>query len=1668
MESNRIAIGSAGRTEENATEVSLMRLSHREWAERKARDLEDERYEKSLEERRASLQKKAREQKSKRSFEAWLKEKENFERAVQLLGKLGDRRCTEPDLWFEVAVSLNAVDCLRGVYKKEEFRGLPTDRRPEHDLSREELKKAKTLEDEFFKWSRRAEKGHEFENVPCDDALAKTFSSNAQEIMSEYAEQIDRPGEYIVPNLKYSIPKVKQAKTDKRNLHNPDVVKHNKIYNKLLRIEYNRAKTEMYARLDEAISKAPSEVLLAEAERRALNWMGLTKLAKWVEDDLIQQEQILESRKKEDREYAQKMHKSFVKKKDSMKIRLPAENEEDKYDDDLETFKKSKKILYGNQNGSTLRNRAGSGTATVDLLARSASGSKYAYATSKRDLDMARTTLAEEGHVFRENFRDEDGDPLDNDYRMAKAAESKRHRLERLVREREEKAQETYKAWSQQKDIKEKALRALKLIDPPGQSGQGPANDEAHWRFVGEQLKGVDQTLFQEFLEWSRDFKSSSHCKMLWDSLPPTICDTCLPSSAVHKVLLKFLNRPGMNFAEIFDFAVDRQLKKYVLSDGRELSNATPSERKKVEESLELTPKQFRMMMKDAGIGLQANEIRILSTLFDQNGDGKISRKEFLQFTGYDPRPGARGDALKVLRGGGYCCWEACCHVSGLKNAYDVIPADNVNNIEDQNDEDYYTTDEENNPSKNITRSLPLVLRSGNLKEGWRRIPLPDLEKRAQRLVRKGYRERKNFKTQVPKNCQLSKWKNEDRLQALDGLEALADKNRGIFNEVTLRTNGEAPLAPVLQSGDINQIQENERHSSLILQWRAPEESMLPSFFVLETCGKEGSKAHRAHNYKEVFRDPSSAAESEKQACQFVMKDLEAGTMYHFRIRAFNGFGASPFTYAVLVTAPEVPRMPSLTSITSSTVTLAWGGAENERSSLVRRLRDVFRINSTGRKTVDARTLLNTLETEHQELVELLDELPCGSAPGSSVLERIESYISNEAASPLSWSILKKWVEDASIPTELQRMRKKKKKQVHQPGVKYLLCRCVSDEEVDFTREGALPANKNTTTNGDDVSFAVLKSSRWFLNRASDSGVEAKLDLSTRFALPQVLLKEMPEEARTAKEKPALKVVLAPRNQSGKRRESLEATGTTRESGKGLGNVGLLKEPISHLEIYETLYRGSEPNCILTGLEPEKTYQFRVVKLQYPKEPETGKGGSGNIAPPVVSRMGPALIVNMPAVAPPAPRIKDTISADSVTLHWGRPDLDKIKRKSKAKESIDAKRDDWNHAIDQWARDEEEEEQGGVSAATIRKMFMRYDANADGFMDAEELTDLFQDLGLRSCGAVFEESVQELDSNNDGKITYQEFAAWWTKQKPLYVLLHRKEPEEGTFTAWSLVYRGEHPETRVTNLEPNMRHHFALQVEMKRNASAISSSVLVFTAPETPSQPVVIESGPKHCRLKWYPGARGAFKYVLEAFQVEKLPEGSLGPSKTGQVDKNGTWEQIFDGKSNVAMLSSLQPSTVYRLRVRALNKEGISSTPSLPAQFATAITRKSVNRLVSRKNAANYFRIECTGNLVVGDSILFTERVMDKNLHTFITERTVAAKVVGELLRKKGRELVLEVLWSTVSLKKTAAANELSAGVRITRAEAEIFKFETFRAAWEQEDARWSHEEELEAGISS
>ena len=70
----------------------------------------------------------------------------------------------------------------------------------------------------------------------------------------------------------------------------------------------------------------------------------------------------------------------------------------------------------------------------------------------------------------------------------------------------------------------------------------------------------------------------------------------------------------------------------------------------------------------------------------------------------------------------------------------------------------------------------------------------------------------------------------------------------------------------------------------------------------------------------------------------------------------------------------------------------------------------------------------------------------------------------------------------------------------------------------------------------------------------------------------------------------------------------------------------------------------------------------------------------------------------------------------------------------------------------------------GLNSATkplVRTMFEKYDSDADGTLQIEELQELCYDCGVFMTTEELISAMQGLDSNGDGSLLYDEFIVWW-------------------------------------------------------------------------------------------------------------------------------------------------------------------------------------------------------------------------------------------------------------------------------------------------------------------
>jgi hypothetical protein len=280
--------------------------------------------------------------------------------------------------------------------------------------------------------------------------------------------------------------------------------------------------------------------------------------------------------------------------------------------------------------------------------------------------------------------------------------------------------------------------------------------------------------------------------------------------------------------------------------------------------------------------------------------------------------------------------------------------------------------------------------------------------------------------------------------------------------------------------------------------------------------------------------------------------------------------------------------------------------------------------------------------------------------------------------------------------------------------------------------------------------------------------------------------------------------------------------------------------------------------------------------------------------------------------------------------------------------------------------------------------------------------------------------MDEMDENRNGTIDFEEFNTWWTGDRCSYVVKrdrgltaeqvnrslaevtlslktkvkHSSDSQVVAATASSELnstsqipllqagsmvtscFRGAQRSCQITGLEPNSLYHFRLRATNPCSFSTLSPSLQIMTAPCTPHAPVTIEGQQRSVRLKWYAGPGGAHKFLLQQQFVEAL-DAKFDRSAAAfakRMEGQKSWATVYDGIETVATVLSLYPNSVYRFRVQSINKLGVGSAFSEATQVSTEQREGQIELRPS--NAEEVFTIECNGDVVAGDTILFQERL--------------------------------------------------------------------------------------------
>ena len=86
-----------------------------------------------------------------------------------------------------------------------------------------------------------------------------------------------------------------------------------------------------------------------------------------------------------------------------------------------------------------------------------------------------------------------------------------------------------------------------------------------------------------------------------------------------------------------------------------------------------------------------------------------------------------------------------------------------------------------------------------------------------------------------------------------------------------------------------------------------------------------------------------------------------------------------------------------------------------------------------------------------------------------------------------------------------------------------------------------------------------------------------------------------------------------------------------------------------------------------------------------------------------------------------------------------------------------------------WELDERSDEAptavtGDFSDSDLRVAFARFDADRSGTIETRELAHLFEALGQQPDDEAIADAMKSLDTDGNGKISFDELAAWWDER----------------------------------------------------------------------------------------------------------------------------------------------------------------------------------------------------------------------------------------------------------------------------------------------------------------
>ncbi|TYZ58097.1 hypothetical protein PybrP1_006689 [[Pythium] brassicae (nom. inval.)] len=1536
----------------------------------------------------------------------------------------------------------------------------------------------RSLGDLWVKWTTRF---HTFSRTPLTAHEASRFSSGTRQMMELEEHPETREKTYFMTLKWHQAAKPQKGDTAKiaaRRALTPDQKKQNAFFLGLCKKYWTTAQHRVVAHLQEKM--AQYEALPPEKTKKlpsapkmellVLNRLGTKRIMQWLEEDREEVEEKRSEEHKEKTEGGIVAHNAWVKRKDRLRIRMPAAP--DKAGDGDGGGRtvakpggswKPPRFDFSSGKGVVRKHKLKVPSSTVELMR--ASGLKYVHAMSEGfqgrggDLEKSKELLVKKGHILRANFAggggggDGDENPFSKDRylfeREHNAALKKKREGDRF---RQDKSKESYEAWIAHKALRDRAVKLLQHIPKPSgdagsSSGNGATGDDddaipasVRWEEVGKALKAVDRGLLDEWVKWSDGFKNATRCRVLWESYAPVACDVHCTSSAVRDVFLKLLHRRGVNYRKAFLEHCGRKHKQLLArGDDDELPEEMADDALMARFAA-LSAKEFTKLLLSLGIVLQPEEVQRLLEYFDANGDQLVSMREFLDVVGEKRRAQCHGDTDLLLRQ--VCMWETVCHECGMLNAFQLVLGSS-----------------KPGSSSRVRAELPGHAKRREQSARFDCDPECDM---------------RELKRKAPARCTFAAWSDERAAPFLKKLELWSAEQREQRALQQLVTEGSPPDAPAFFRDDDEAL---DPTTQLLLRWQPPpvRGNNGAAFYILETIGAEGTPSFRLNDYREVYRDPKDYLDNQGEPrYHYVVSGLAPNTKYGFRVRALNGFGAGPYSFAYFFTAPSVPPAPLAIKVSANSIQLGWESSGYYRKQL-RELRQVFEeADADGDGVISRDEFMEEIERRKPRLLEFLQKT--SAAPSSSGAESS----SRTRGAPLS-------VFDA-IETDDNE--------------------CISWDEFVRFFHGFLDDKGDATESSRGPATLAASGSAKSLREAGGSSAGSG-------------------GARTRK---AGAAAPAPTGATQCRyilkQCSNEAEGEYVEIYRGAKSAFVVHGLASGSTYQFRVQAFNEENMFSLHSEPVVVNTL----LQTPAAPSVVESSltSSSVKlkwPPANAR--PCL--SHEALQARSKQANPRKSGGPV----GDDQIARILKEWAQETSVDDGGVDFRAKFDRYDADQSgfielpefktllEELGVPVTGERLAAYLEEFDTDSDGKVSFREFTRWWSRTDVQY---VLKRDQGRQDRQNDTLRASSSVASLAASAAALGAAASSND--QMTIVS----YRGKDPWTTVSGLEANTQYVFRLRAVSSHASSQLSEGLEVWTAPNAPSCAGVVTVLSSLVHLCWYPGVGGAYKYIVECKFIETLP-GSTGDAAVRRGAATGgraaDWSKAYEGSESLATVADLLPNTVYRLRVFALNRAGAMSEQSTVAQICTQSKdeERASGSVLRPSNAADHFTLECCeeGDIVAGDTILFCERIYrsesgkivsedaaprvmhNASLYSVasfagsssgadaIGERTVAARVVGVKLHEKhGSVVTMVVVWSTAQLYEdvvpkarttsaaaakalankalrtsasvhstshnislASAASALTPDLKISRKEKSLYRYDTFRKEWQDELAR-------------